>query len=67
MTLSSVSNWDNTALFTYVNSGYNSGKSGQVQMTAYTDRDAKWYFAPVSVIAGNDYTFSDHYKTDTTL
>lgn len=61
----SKGNWGtNTALFTYAPTG-NGGKSGQVQMTSYTDGDAKWYFTPVAVTPGKTYTFSDFYKADT--
>ncbi len=55
----------NTPIFTHQSSGYNSQKSGKVQMTAYTDGDAKWYFAPMPVTSGKEYEFTDFYKADT--
>ena len=58
-------NWGtNTPAYTYLNSGQNGSRSMQVQLTSYTSGDAKWYFDPVSVPAGNSqYAFSDYYKS----
>jgi glucose/arabinose dehydrogenase len=63
------SNWarggwgTNTALFTYPNSGQDGNKAAKVQITAYTDGDAKWYFDEVPVTAGAFYTFTGKYKS----
>ncbi len=52
----------NTRTFTYPVAGA-TGNGAQIDVTAYTDGDAKWFFDPVSVIAGNTYTFSYQYKS----
>jgi hypothetical protein len=51
----------NTATFTYPVTGIEGTKAIRVDMTAYTDGDAKWYFADVPVTAGATYVFSDNY------
>lgn len=59
-------NWGtNTAVFTYDTVGHTGTRSMKVQMTSYTDGDAKWFFTPVAVTAGNQYTFSDYYQSTT--
>ncbi|HEV2413117.1 MAG TPA: Ig-like domain-containing protein [Candidatus Saccharimonadales bacterium] len=59
-------NWGtNSTTFSYLNSG--SGidtNSVQVQMTSYTSGDAKWYFNPVAVTAGQTYNYSDSYLSN---
>lgn len=57
-------NWGtNTANFSYVTGDAHTGNaSAKVQITSYTDGDAKWYFSPVAVQPGMQYTFSDFYK-----
>src|SRR3569623_1036188 len=60
-------NWGtNDAAFVYPVAGHESANAAQVNITTYTDGDAKWYFAPVSVTAGAFYTFSDYYKSNAT-
>ena len=57
----------NTRTFTYVNGATNahSGtRAARVNVTSYTDGDAKWYFAPVQLAAGVDYEYSDWYKSN---
>ncbi len=56
----------NTANLSYVSGGHNDQKSLSVQISSYTDGDAKWYFDPVQVTPGTSYTFSDYYKSDIT-
>lgn len=55
----------NSAAFTYDTTGHTGSRSVKVQMTSYTDGDAKWYFTPQAVTAGGKYTFSDYYKATT--
>lgn len=52
----------NTAAFTYDTAGHTGTRSGKVQISSYTNGDAKWYFSPVAVTAGSQYTFSDYYQ-----
>ena len=53
----------NTTTFSYPSTGAENGtRSLEVKTTAYTSGDAKWYFSPVAVTAGAEYTFSDYYK-----
>jgi len=58
-------NWGaNTANFSYVtNDGHTGTNSAKVQITSYTDGDAKWYFNPVAVQPNMQYTFTDYYKS----
>ncbi len=56
----------NSESFNYLNTGYNSNHSVQVNMTSYSSGDAKWYFNPVSVASGSEYTFSDYYTSNVT-
>jgi peptidoglycan/xylan/chitin deacetylase (PgdA/CDA1 family) len=57
-------NWGtNNAIFSYITSGYDDNRSLQTQITGYISGDAKWYFDPVAVQAGAQYTFSDYYKS----
>lgn len=56
-------NWGtNSASFSYGSTGGHTGSaSAKVQITQYTDGDAKWYFTPVQVQPNTHYTFSDYY------
>jgi len=57
----------NTTSYSYLNSGSTGDtNSVSVQTTSYTSGDSKWYFNPVSVTAGAQYTFSDYYQSTTT-
>jgi uncharacterized repeat protein (TIGR02543 family) len=62
-----VGNWGtNTFTSSYLTSGPTGDtNSVEINMTAYTSGDAKWYFNPVSVTAGTEYTFSDSYESST--
>jgi peptidoglycan/xylan/chitin deacetylase (PgdA/CDA1 family) len=59
-------NWGaNTSTFQYkTTGGYQSNRSVYVSTTKYTNGDAKWYFAPVTVTAGTTYTFSEAYQSN---
>jgi len=60
-----TSKWGtNTTTFTYATNGKTGSKSGQVQMTARTDGDAKWYFEPISVQGNKLYEVSNYYKAN---
>ncbi|OHA18019.1 MAG: hypothetical protein A2836_01855 [Candidatus Taylorbacteria bacterium RIFCSPHIGHO2_01_FULL_45_63] len=58
----------NSVVFTYPVGGI-SGRAGKIDLSAYSNGDAKWYFADVSVTAGEEYMFKDQYvsNTSTTL
>lgn len=57
-------NWGtNTTNFTYDTTGHTGSRSLKAQVTAYTDGDAKWYFNPVAVSAGSNYSFTDYYES----
>jgi len=59
--------WGNNASsFYYFNEGHSGNKSAKVEITAYTDGDAKWYFEPQSFKGGETYLFSDYYKSNIT-
>ncbi|HSW99155.1 MAG TPA: polysaccharide deacetylase family protein [Candidatus Saccharimonadales bacterium] len=51
----------NNATFTWATTGHTGTRSLKVQMTSYTDGDAKWYFTPVNVTAGSTYNLSEWY------
>lgn len=50
-----------TPVFSYPVAGV-SGNAAAVTVSGYASGDAKWYFTPVAVTAGSQYTFSDQYK-----
>ncbi len=54
----------NTAQFSYLNTGRTGGHSLKADVTAYTNGDAKWAFADVSVTAGKTYAYSNWYQSD---
>ena len=58
----------NTATFTYLDEGHTGDHSVKIEITGYTDGDAKWFFDPVQLEPG-DYAFSDYYisNVDTNL
>ncbi|NUQ57682.1 MAG: polysaccharide deacetylase family protein, partial [Candidatus Paceibacter sp.] len=39
-------------------------KAAKTEITSYTSGDAKWYFYPVPVTAGQQYEFLDYYVSD---
>src|SRR6185312_13440881 len=53
----------NTSNLTYPTNGHSGSRSVKVMTTAYTNGDAKWYFTPVAVTAGAQYTYSDYYES----
>lgn len=58
-------NWgNNNASFSYPAVGQDGSRSAQVDITSYTDGDAKWYFDPVLITPGTQYDFKDWYKTN---
>jgi peptidoglycan/xylan/chitin deacetylase (PgdA/CDA1 family) len=57
-------NWGtNTSSFTYAATGHTGSKSLQVNVTSYTNGDAKWSHDAVSVTPGKTYDYSDYYKS----
>ncbi|HSW80440.1 MAG TPA: Ig-like domain-containing protein [Candidatus Saccharimonadales bacterium] len=66
---SKPSNWlqgrwgTNTTTFTYQSGGHSGSKSLYINMSKYSNGDAKWYFSDVAVTPGQQYTFSDYYKS----
>jgi peptidoglycan/xylan/chitin deacetylase (PgdA/CDA1 family) len=59
----SSSSWGtNTSKFTYDTTGH-AGRSASVTVSGYSNGDAKWYFAPVTITPNTAYTFSDWYKS----
>ncbi|MDB5165066.1 MAG: hypothetical protein JWL89_692 [Candidatus Saccharibacteria bacterium] len=54
----------NTSSLSYASTGNTGSRSVRVDVTSYTDGDAKWYFAPVAVTGGNQYSFSDYYQSN---
>jgi peptidoglycan/xylan/chitin deacetylase (PgdA/CDA1 family) len=53
----------NTAVFTYLNTGHTGNRSVKTEITSYVGGDAKWYFDPVNVTFGTNYSFSDFYQS----
>jgi len=52
----------NSTTFTYANTGSHTGaRSLKTVITSYTSGDAKWYFSPINVTAGNTYNYSEWY------
>ena len=57
----------NKTTYTYLKTGGHTGsRAVKVQMTSYTDGDAKWTYNPITVTPGDTYTFSDWYQSATT-
>lgn len=57
---------NNTAVFTYPVAGYQSNSAAKVAVSNYSTGDAKWYFKEVPITGGQNYFFSDHYKSNVT-
>src|ERR1035441_9068806 len=56
----------NTFTSSYLNTGPNGDtNSVKINITSYTSGDAKWYFSPVDVSAGAQYTYSESYQSST--
>jgi hypothetical protein len=59
------SSWGtNNTVFTYPISGHDSPKALRIDMSSYTDGDARWQFKEIPVNPLESYTFSDWYKSD---
>ena len=60
-----VGSWGtNTFTSSYLTSGPTGDtNSVEINMTALTSGDAKWYFNPVDVTAGTEYTYNDSYES----
>lgn len=56
---------NNSATFSYLNSGQHGNRSAKVEMTARTDGDAKWTYAPQAVTTGKTYQFTNYYQSNT--
>lgn len=54
----------NTRKFTYPVAGFDGIIAGKVEVTSYTNGDAKWYFEDVPVTPGKVYTLSHGYKAN---
>jgi peptidoglycan/xylan/chitin deacetylase (PgdA/CDA1 family) len=58
-------NWgSNTASFSYLTTGHTGTRSAKVEISQYTNGDAKWYFAPIPVEQHKAYKFSNYYKSN---
>lgn len=55
----------NTRSYTYPTTGGDGAKAAKVEITSYTNGDAKWYFEDVPVTGGKEYAFSHLYKAST--
>jgi hypothetical protein len=54
----------NSRVLTYPVAGQSGAKAVKIDVTSYTDGDAKWYFADVPVTVGQTYVFSDWYTSN---
>jgi hypothetical protein len=54
----------NNAVFTYPVAGVSDSKAARVEITSYTDGDAKWYFKDVDVEPGISYSFMHSYHAN---
>ncbi len=55
----------NTAVFKYpIANADNGAKAMELELTAYTDGDAKWYFEPVTGVAGKRLRFTDRFQAN---
>ena len=54
----------NATTFSYLNTGHTGSHSVEVSTTSYSSGDAKWYFNPITVQAGQEYLFSDYYESN---
>lgn len=55
----------NVTTFSYPVTGVSGSNAAKVEMTSWTDGDAKWYFADVPVLTDQIYTFRDQYQSNT--
>ncbi len=57
--------WGNNQItYGYPVTGYDGNSGIQIQLSNYTDGDAKWYFDPVLVTGYENFEFTDYYKSD---
>lgn len=57
------SSWGtNTPVFSYETNGHTGSRSAKVAVSNYQNGDAKWYFDPIKLTAGQQYRFSGWYK-----
>ncbi len=54
----------NTALFSHILSAHTGSRAARVELTSYTDGDAKWWFDPQPVTPGKTYTVSSFYQSN---
>ena len=54
----------NNAVYTYPVAGIDGARGARIDVTSYTDGDAKWFFTDAPVIAGDIYLFREQYKSD---
>jgi peptidoglycan/xylan/chitin deacetylase (PgdA/CDA1 family) len=54
----------NNTVFTYPTAGNHLSKAGKIEITTYSNGDAKWFFNDVAVVAGETYTFKSEYKSN---
>ena len=54
----------NTRIFTYPVAAQDGASAAKVEMTSYTNGDAKWYFNNIPVTPGQTYTFSNWYQSN---
>jgi len=54
----------NDPIFTYPALGVDGAKAAKVEITNYTNGDAKWYFTDIPVTAGGVYTFTHEYRSN---
>jgi len=53
----------NTTTYSYPVTGHESAQAVQIQISDYTNGDAKWYFQEVAVSPSTDYVYSDYYTS----
>lgn len=56
--------WTNVSTFTYPVVWFNSNKASKIDVTSYTNWDAKWFFEEVPVSGWKIYTFTDMYTSN---
>jgi peptidoglycan/xylan/chitin deacetylase (PgdA/CDA1 family) len=56
----------NDRTYSYPVAGYDGSPGAQVAMTTRSSGDAKWYFTPIAVSAGETYRYSDYFTSNTT-
>jgi peptidoglycan/xylan/chitin deacetylase (PgdA/CDA1 family) len=54
----------NTTSFAYQTTGHTGNRSVKVTVSAYTNGDAKWSYAPQPVTPGGYYRFTDYYQSN---